>query len=55
MASDGNDEFISEECRHECCNHEKGCYCCGSAQKDDADGGEDNVKASFEKASNAIV
>ena len=50
---DGNDEFISEECQHECCDR-KGCRCCGSAQKDDADGGED-VKASFEKASHAIV
>jgi len=50
---DGNDEFISEECQHECCDqHTDKCWCCRSAQKDDADGGED-VKASFEKASYA--
>ena len=53
---DGNGEFISEECLHVCCDHSgKKCWCCGSAQKDDTDGGEDNVKASFEKASHAIV
>ena len=50
----GNDEFISEErCQHECCDN-KGCWCCGSAQKDIADAGE-GTKASFEKASYAIV
>lgn len=45
---DGNDEFISEECRHDvCCDQQNKCWCCGSAQKDDADAGE-GTKASFE-------
>lgn len=54
---DGNDEFISEECDRQMCRANDGhyycCYCCGK-DKDDADGGED-AKASFEKASHAIV
>ena len=52
---DGNGESITEECPHECCDHSgKKCWCCGSAQKDIADAGE-GTKASFEKASYAIV
>ena len=50
---DGNDEFISEECHPVCCDqHTDKCWCCGSAQKDDADAGE-GTKASFDKASYA--